>query len=374
MHALTRGAIEELNLGRQVNSPTVQVIDVKRIPAQNGDRHRLILSDGNHYMQAMLATQQNALVESGEVKKLCVVTLIEHLCNVVQNRKIIIVLKLRVHPPCPDSVIGSPQRHSHDNVLAARLKSAVDSDDAEQLALLYPPLSIAERTQRLPWRARLQEAMRTLRIDRLTFFEGPRDLMGDLLEQCCHKGKTACAKVLLAGGAPADYLVGRLDFIDGVVNGADASTPLLCACSCMSVETDVIIAYPPSFSPYCSTFLSRMQDISRDRLNCAKLLLRHGASLDAESAALWGGTALNNVRVQLRQDLHIPKPNMTELERLLEDEPRRRATSAKLRSLTCLAIWFVLRMRAARRVYAPGGDGFVSAWASFNAGKRTRTK
>jgi len=114
MHALTRGAIEELNLGRQVNSPTVQVIDVKRIPAQNGDRHRLILSDGNHYMQAMLATQQNALVESGEVKKLCVVTLIEHLCNVVQNRKIIIVLNLRVHSPCPDSVIGSPQRLEGD--------------------------------------------------------------------------------------------------------------------------------------------------------------------------------------------------------------------------------------------------------------------
>jgi replication factor A1 len=65
--------------------PVLQIIDVKQIgtngqqpqqPQAGGattERFRLIVSDGEHYQQAMLATQLNGLVTSGVVRKFSVV-------------------------------------------------------------------------------------------------------------------------------------------------------------------------------------------------------------------------------------------------------------------------------------------------------------
>jgi hypothetical protein len=47
----------------------------------------LILSDGIHFIQAMLATQINRLVTENLVDKLSVIRLDNYACNVVQNRK-----------------------------------------------------------------------------------------------------------------------------------------------------------------------------------------------------------------------------------------------------------------------------------------------
>ena len=46
-------------------------------------------------MTAMLATQLNQLVEAGRVGDLSIVVLEEYLVNMVQNRKIVIVLNVR---------------------------------------------------------------------------------------------------------------------------------------------------------------------------------------------------------------------------------------------------------------------------------------
>ena len=46
-------------------------MDLKKVGgnAQQGqDRFRLVISDGAHYMQAMLATQLNHIVEQGQVR------------------------------------------------------------------------------------------------------------------------------------------------------------------------------------------------------------------------------------------------------------------------------------------------------------------
>ena len=48
---------------------------------------RLVVSDGQYYMQAMLATQLNDLVTNNELQKFCVVRLDEYICNSVQDRK-----------------------------------------------------------------------------------------------------------------------------------------------------------------------------------------------------------------------------------------------------------------------------------------------
>jgi replication factor A1 len=87
------------------------VIDVKEIASNNGaaTRHRLVISDGEHYMQAMLATQLNDLVEGNQLAAHCVIKLSEFICNQVQARKIVILLAVEVVQEPTGSKIGNPQ-------------------------------------------------------------------------------------------------------------------------------------------------------------------------------------------------------------------------------------------------------------------------
>jgi hypothetical protein len=64
--------------------------DVKTIQSQGSagqERYRLIVSDGVHWASAMLATQKNDLIRSGQLKEFTVFKLDEFICNNVQNRK-----------------------------------------------------------------------------------------------------------------------------------------------------------------------------------------------------------------------------------------------------------------------------------------------
>ena len=110
MATLTAGAVQRVHNGDTTSSPTMQIIDVKRIGGQGGaqERYRLVISDGVHYQQAMLATQLNEMVSEGKVETRCVVQLKEYLCNTVQNKKIVIILDMDVvGQPCAQ--IGNPE-------------------------------------------------------------------------------------------------------------------------------------------------------------------------------------------------------------------------------------------------------------------------
>ena len=48
---------------------------------------RLVLSDGEHYQQAMLATQLNDTIDMDNFKPNTLVRLDEVICNVVQDRR-----------------------------------------------------------------------------------------------------------------------------------------------------------------------------------------------------------------------------------------------------------------------------------------------
>ena len=66
---LTPGAIAKVQSGELGGeSPAVQIIDLKHIANPSGGRYRLLISDGLHMMQAMLATQLNHIVERNEVR------------------------------------------------------------------------------------------------------------------------------------------------------------------------------------------------------------------------------------------------------------------------------------------------------------------
>ncbi|KAE9596883.1 hypothetical protein Lal_00007554 [Lupinus albus] len=101
---LTSGAItamcsDDSSTSSEDLKPVLQVIDLKQVQSQQNaatERFRLVLSDGSLYQQGMLATQKNDLVRSGRLQKGSVVKLTQFICNVVQERKIIIIIELDV--------------------------------------------------------------------------------------------------------------------------------------------------------------------------------------------------------------------------------------------------------------------------------------
>lgn len=111
---LTHGAVEAMHKGQQIRTPLVQVIDVKKILGPNGqatspERYRLVISDGIHFQQAMLATQLNELVNDGKLQPKCIVRLNEYICNTVHGRRIVIVLSIELTGPPLAQTIGTPQ-------------------------------------------------------------------------------------------------------------------------------------------------------------------------------------------------------------------------------------------------------------------------
>ena len=115
MAVLTSGAIlgiyrSEVTSG--ADGPLLQVIDIRPIKSGTGtsqQRYRLILSDGDAYQQAMLATQKNDLVTDGKLKQNAIVRLSEFICTGVQNRRIVIVLDLDIVEADHKDKIGAPQ-------------------------------------------------------------------------------------------------------------------------------------------------------------------------------------------------------------------------------------------------------------------------
>jgi replication factor A1 len=72
---------------------TIQFLSIKQVtPNTSGsntalDRYRLIISDGEHFLQAMLATQLNHLVHENKIGKNTIAVIDKLTCNIVQNKR-----------------------------------------------------------------------------------------------------------------------------------------------------------------------------------------------------------------------------------------------------------------------------------------------
>lgn len=72
------------------SSPTVQLLSTKRVPPTGGvgvDRYRLIVSDGENFVQSMLATNLNHIIEEDQVGKNAIVIIDKFTCNLVQEKR-----------------------------------------------------------------------------------------------------------------------------------------------------------------------------------------------------------------------------------------------------------------------------------------------
>lgn len=111
---LTGGAIEAIVNGDPCDKPVLQILSNKKIQSgSSADRYRLLLSDGLYnYSHAMLATQLNPLMESGDMDNNCVIQADKYLCNTLQgDRRVLILLEVEVLAKGSDvgEKIGNPQ-------------------------------------------------------------------------------------------------------------------------------------------------------------------------------------------------------------------------------------------------------------------------
>ena len=97
----------------------VQFLSLKKVSTvPNHDRYRIIVSHGVNYMQAMLATQLNEKVQENQITKGSIVVIERYTCNYVQEKRLIIVLALRILVHSAEK-IGDPQAidSSSDNAM-----------------------------------------------------------------------------------------------------------------------------------------------------------------------------------------------------------------------------------------------------------------
>lgn len=109
---LTRGSVVQMaamTVPKDASMcPTVQLINVRPVKAPDSTtRYRIVLSDGEHFINGMLTTQLNPLVEDGSLVDNVVVRIDEFMNNRVADKTVIVVLRLSVQQQMPER-IGAP--------------------------------------------------------------------------------------------------------------------------------------------------------------------------------------------------------------------------------------------------------------------------
>jgi replication factor A1 len=117
--------------------PIFQVISIKAVGNQNGgtvQRYRAVLSDGTHFVQGMLATQLNPLVQKEELTVNSLVQVTDFMNNSIQGRNVIILLKLELLNN-PGARIGDPT--DIEKAGASAMASNTNSNNSSSAAPMY---------------------------------------------------------------------------------------------------------------------------------------------------------------------------------------------------------------------------------------------
>jgi len=106
---LSSGAVRQLVTSppNPAFNPFLQVINVKQVSGGGNERFRVIISDGDNFVQGMLATQLNSLVHANKMVENTIIRVKEVLTNMVQNKTVVILLAVDVMPH-PGLKIGNP--------------------------------------------------------------------------------------------------------------------------------------------------------------------------------------------------------------------------------------------------------------------------
>jgi len=109
---LTKGALKSIMNNEDVKDPVMQVLGVRKITAAGAnERYRLLISDGHNLNSfAMLATQLNGMVSSGEINEFSILQIKRHIISSLTDRskgskQVMILIDLAVI--VPGDVVGS---------------------------------------------------------------------------------------------------------------------------------------------------------------------------------------------------------------------------------------------------------------------------
>ncbi|XP_050528390.1 replication protein A 70 kDa DNA-binding subunit-like [Daktulosphaira vitifoliae] len=100
---LSKGSIQALMNNEEVKEPVMQVLGSRKIAASGTDeRYRLLISDGlNHNSFALLASQLNGMVSSGELSDFAIIKIKRHIISNVtdrtkSNKQVLLLLDISV--------------------------------------------------------------------------------------------------------------------------------------------------------------------------------------------------------------------------------------------------------------------------------------
>ncbi|KAK5612981.1 hypothetical protein CRENBAI_003495 [Crenichthys baileyi] len=137
---LTRGAVEALFKGSQVNNPVLQLLNIRQMSNTSGPpRYRLIMSDGQHLLSSfLLATQLNHLAEDNLLVPQCVCMLRRATTNTLSDgRHVVVVVEMEILKSAEEAggKIGNPTPYSTDGKLSSPHKvSSATSEPASASA------------------------------------------------------------------------------------------------------------------------------------------------------------------------------------------------------------------------------------------------
>ena len=120
--------------------PVLQVLSIKNV---GNDRFRVVLSDGSHYVQGMLATQLKHLVESGELMQNTLIKIQDFMNNSIQGRNIIIILRIEV-VGIADRRLGQPTDFEKGGATAAPPRPTVAAPMYNRTNTAHPVTSNAK--------------------------------------------------------------------------------------------------------------------------------------------------------------------------------------------------------------------------------------
>lgn len=108
LDALSHGSLAMIfnNAPGRVQHPVVQCLQIKSIVGQPGapDRYRIVFSDGANYVQTMLATTANEIVNNGLLARGTFARLKAYSANAVKGKKF--VTCYRVFENCLTAFLG----------------------------------------------------------------------------------------------------------------------------------------------------------------------------------------------------------------------------------------------------------------------------
>ncbi|KAG0207898.1 Replication factor A protein 1 [Mortierella sp. GBA30] len=92
----TPNAVQAIFNDQLVPSPILQVLNTKAIIQNGGTRYRALFSDGSYFIQGIIVSNLNHLVESGALQKNCLIKLNKYTVKPISGRRLILVSELDI--------------------------------------------------------------------------------------------------------------------------------------------------------------------------------------------------------------------------------------------------------------------------------------